>query len=251
MNRVEGVKMQISLEGPDGVQAIDIYSGEGFELLTQLWLKAAVQHKLTHAVKWLGIPIIQLSEDILMMQELIWDVKPDVIIETGIAHGGSMIFYASMLELLGGGEVHAVDIDIREHNRVIFERHPLYKNIHTYEGTSIDEGIVSDIRERTRNAERRLVVLDSNHSYDHVFREMKLYSDLVTPGSYLVVMDGLQKDMWDIPNGKKEWVHDNPLRGIHDFLNDHTGEWEVDPTYTRLGVTSNPSGFLRRVKRHQ
>ena len=240
--------MKLYTEGPED-KALDIYSPEGMRILADLWVKTYLHNKLTHDITWLGRPIIQFPEDVIMMQELIWAERPDAIVETGIAHGGSAVFHASMLELLGRGEVYAVDIDIRAHNRVEIEKHPQFSRIHLFEGSSVDQSVFDTVAAAVRAGghERPLVVLDSCHSRDHVRREMELYGELVPVGSYMVVMDGVQRDVWDIPRGKPEWREDHPLAAIEAFLADHPGQWEVDERYTRLLVTTNPRGFLRRV----
>ena len=229
------------------VQTVDLYSREGLDLISLLWTKLYAQYKLHYETKWMGIPIIQFTEDILMMQELIWKIKPDVIIECGIAHGGSLIFYASLFELMGQGKVIGVDIDIREHNRIAIENHPMKHRIELLEGSSTSDEIVAALKERIAGAKTVLIVLDSNHSAAHVAKEIELFHDMVTPGSYLVVMDGAQAYVADIPDAKPGWEQDNPLIAIEEFVakNDR---FEVDPYYNRLKVTSNPNGFLRRVK---
>ncbi len=239
--------MKIKLITDDGnTKEVDVYSNEGLSLIAELWTKVACHNRLMYEPTWLGIPIIQFPDDILMMQELIWKIRPDVIVETGVAHGGSAIFHASLLELLGKGKVIAVDIEIRKYNRLAINSHPMSKRITLIEGSSIDEGIVAEVKEKIRKDDRVLVVLDSNHSYAHVLKEMEIYSGIVSSGSYLVAMDGAQGLVWDIPNGKPEWKDDNPLRAINDFIERHK-EFEVDDYYSRMKVTSNPKGFLRRV----
>ena len=238
--------MSYKLISEDGDE-IDIYSDEGLKLMAKLWTKVSVQHKLMYEPTWLGIPIIQYPNDILMMQELVWKLRPDVIIETGFAHGGSAIFYASMLELIGKGKVISVEVEIRQYNRVAVQSHPLSHRIEMITGSSVDPVIVEKVKSKIQDARKVLVTLDSNHSYDHVLKEMELYAPLVSSNSYLVAMDGAQALVFDIPRGNAEWREDNPLRAIHDFLERHP-DWEVDPYYNRMLVTSNPDGFLRRRK---
>ncbi|WP_445241053.1 cephalosporin hydroxylase family protein [Microcoleus vaginatus] len=157
----------------------------------------------------MGRPIIQFPQDIMAMQEIIWQVKPDLIVETGIAHGGSLIFYASMLELIGEGQVLGIDVDIRQHNRVEIEQHPMFKRITMIEGSSIDEEIAKQVYDLAKGKSRILLVLDSNHTHDHVLKELELYSPLVTKNSYLVVFDTVVEDMPedffpDRPLGKRQ-----------------------------------------------
>jgi len=238
------MKLRIDSEGSS--REVDLYSEEGFRLVAELWTKVSCEKKIMYEPSWLGVPIIQYPGDIVMMQELIWKIRPDTIIETGVAHGGSAVLYASILELIGKGSVIGVDIEIRKYNRVAIEGHPMSKRIRLIEGSSVDQKVADEVARSVNNSETRLVVLDSNHSYDHVMREMELYGPLVTPGSYMVVMDGAQGLVWDIPSGKEEWREDNPLRAIKKFVADAKG-WEIDNHYNRLRITSNPSGFLRRI----
>lgn len=237
------MKIQISDQGV--AKEIDIYSKEGLETMSRLWVKSAAHHRLMYEPSWLGIPIIQFSEDIVLMQELIWKIKPDVIVETGVAHGGTAVFYASMLELMGKGKVIGIDIDIRKHNEIAIKSHFLSKRIQLIQGSSVDPVVLQQVRNLIKPPDRVLVTLDSNHSYEHVLKELELYAPFVSSDSYLVAMDGAQEWVWDIPAGKKEWKQDNPLSAINQFLKTNP-EWESDPYYTRLMVTSNPSGFLHR-----
>jgi len=242
--------MKIILENNDDKKSVDLYSNEGFDLISQLWTKLCTQYKLTHNITWIGVPIIQLSNDIIMMQELIWKLRPDIIIECGIAHGGSALFYASILELIGKGFVIGVDIDIRQYNKIAIKSHPLSNRVKMIEGSSISEQTVFKLETLVCSADKVMVVLDSNHSKDHVAQELELYKKFVTPGSYLVVMDGAQQYVWDIPNGKKEWKDDNPLVAINAFLGNNTN-FLVDDYYTRLKVTANPKGFLKKLTQEE
>jgi cephalosporin hydroxylase len=230
---------------PDGTREIKIYSEEGFRLLSNLWTRSGWQRKFSYEVTWLGIPIIQLPEDILMMQELIYKVRPDVIVETGTAHGGTAVFYASMLELLGKGHVISIDIEIRKYNRLAIQAHPMSKRITLIEGSSTDDDVLAQVHQLIRPQDAVLVALDSNHTYAHVHEEMEKYSELVTPGSYMVVFDGVMEILTDAPNGSPLWTTDSPAAAIRDFLAEH-GEFQVDPCYNRLEVTYCPGGFLRR-----
>ena len=238
--------MKITVEDNTSKHTVELYSDEGLELISRLWLKLYAQYKFTHNITWLGIPIIQVAEDIIMMQELIWKVRPDVIIECGLAHGGSALFYASLLELIGKGYVIGIDVEIRQYNRIAIQNHSLSHRVKMLEGSSVSKDIVKNIKEMTKNDEKIMVVLDSNHSKEHVAKELELYKDFVTPGSYLVVMDGAQAFVWDIPNGKSEWKEDNPLIAIEEFLKGDKN-FEIDDHYTRLKVTANPKGFLRKA----
>jgi len=236
---------KITLTQGKTTKTVDLYSDAGFELMAELWNKVAFHNRLMYQPTWLGIPIIQYPDDIVMMQELIWKVRPDVIIETGVAHGGSAVFYASILELLGKGRVIGVDIEIRQYNKAAIKSHPLSKRIQLIEGSSVDEDVIRKVKEMIGDKDKVLVTLDSNHTYEHVSREIEMYSQFVSPDSYLVVMDGIQKALWDVPSGKEAWLNDNPLDAIEGFLKRHR-EWQADEHYARLKVTTNPSGFLTR-----
>ncbi len=214
------------------------------------WMRAAGNHGYSYNFRWLGRPVIQYPQDLMALQELIWDIKPQVIVETGIAHGGSLIFHASMLELLGNdGRVVGVDIDIRKHNRVEIERHPMFKRITLIEGSSVDEGVARQVAELASGRGPVLVILDSNHTHDHVLRELELYSPLVTNGSYLVVFDTSIEDapsqyVTDRPWGKGN----NPKTAVREFLA-RSDRFVVDEDLeSKLLITVAPEGYLRCVK---
>jgi len=237
---------KITLDNSGHKTTVDVYSREGLDLLSNLWIKSAAQHRLMYEPTWLGRPVIQFPTDIVAMQELIWKLQPDVIVETGVAHGGSLVLSASILELIGKGKVIGVDIEIRPHNRAAIEAHPLKHRIDLIEGSSIAAETMGAVYAAVGSACTVLVMLDSNHSESHVLQELELYCPLVTPGSYIVAHDGAQAWVWDIPNGKPEWREDNPLGAIHKFLSCHP-EFSIDPHWTRWGITSSPDGFLKRA----
>jgi len=166
---------------------IDLYSDEAFRVLSDIWVKVGWNQKYSYTFSWLGIPIIQLPEDMVRYQEAVARVKPDVIIETGVAHGGSAIFSASLCRLIGNGRVIAIDIEIRPQNREKIEQHSLFEYIKLIEGSSIAAEVVQQVRSAIKPGESVLVVLDSNHSYAHVMRELEAYAPLVTPGSYILI----------------------------------------------------------------
>ncbi|MCP3890808.1 MAG: cephalosporin hydroxylase [Desulfobulbaceae bacterium] len=198
---------------------------------------------------WLGRPIIQYPQDIIAMQEIIWQVKPDLIIETGIAHGGSLIFSASMLELIGGdGRVLGIDIDIREHNRVEIEKHPMFKRITMIEGSSVDKKIAKKVHAFAKDKKQILVVLDSMHTYDHVLKELEFYSPLVTKGSYLVVFDTVIEEMPEDSFPDRPWGKgNNPKTAVWEFLKT-TDRFEVDKSIEiKLQITVAPDGYLKCV----
>ncbi len=227
---------------------VSLYSDEGMALVNALRLKQAAEFKVMYEPRWLGQRIIQLPEDIVALQELLWDLKPDVVIECGIAHGGSLVLHASILELIGHGSVIGIDVEIRPHNRAAIEAHPLSHRIGLIEGSSIDPTTVAAAKARCADAGRVMVILDSNHTTAHVAKEILLYRDIVTPGSYLIVMDGAQALVADIPRGKPEWADDNPLIAIRDVLAKDP-EFERDDRFVRFGPTSAPEGFWRKRER--
>jgi len=198
---------------------------------------------------WMGRPIIQYPQDMVAMQEIIWKVKPDLIIETGIAHGGSLIFYASILELLGNGEVVGIDIEIREHNRKEIENHPMFKRIHLVQGSSVDQNIVNQVKALTQGKEKIMVLLDSNHTHEHVLSELELYAPFVTVGSYLVVFDTIVEDMPDNYLPGRPWsVGNNPKTAVREFLKSHQN-FEIDKMIdNKLLISVAPEGYLQRVK---
>ena len=208
------------------------------------------EHRYSYNFSWLGRPIIQYPQDLVALQEIVWRVRPRVIVETGIAHGGSTIFFASMLELTGGdGRVVAVDVDIRAHNRAAIEAHPLHHRIEMIEGSSIDHAVADRVRELARGKGAVMVVLDSNHTHDHVLRELELYSPLVTRDSYLVVMDTVVEYMPEDAFADRPWGKGNsPLTAVREFLQ-RTDRFVVDKELEdKLLVTVAPSGYLRCVK---
>lgn len=203
--------------------------------------------KYTYNFSWMGRPIIQLPQDIVAMQEIIWNVKPDLIIETGIAWGGSLVFYASILELLGSeGQVLGVDIDIRPHNKKAIQEHPMSKRILTIEGSSVDHAVIAQVRQIASAKKNVLVVLDSNHTHEHVLRELELYSPFVTKGSYLVVYDTVIEDVHS--DFSRLWGKgNNPKTAVWEFLNsNHRFEIDKEIQY-KLLFTVAPDGYLRCV----
>lgn len=227
------------------------------------WINAVAEHRYAYNFAWLGRPIIQFPQDIVAMQELVWSVRPDVIVETGIAHGGSLILSASLLAMLDLADAEAagttydprqprrkvvgVDIDIRDHNRAAIEAHPLRHAITMIQGSSVDEAIAEQVRTEVAGKQQVLVVLDSNHTHEHVLRELELYGPLVTPGSYCVVFDTLVEDMPPDSFPDRPWgPGDNPKTAVWAYLEDHP-EFEIDRTIPdKLQITVAPDGFLRR-----
>ena len=257
MSRYKQFKRECADEVVD--QTADRCLGEA----TRNWFKRANSHKYSYHFEWLSRPIIQYPQDIVVMQELIWKVNPDLIIETGIAHGGSLIFSASMLALLDLCEqshatllpnpkkprrVVAVDIDIRAHNRKALEEHPLFPRITMIQGSSIEQSIINQVKKEAEQHENIIVCLDSNHSHDHVLAELNAYAPLVSRGSYCVVFDTIIADMpEDVFPGRPWGRGDNPKTAVYEYLNKHP-EFENDKNIeNKILITVAPGGYLRRI----
>lgn len=198
---------------------------------------------------WMGRPIIQYPQDMIAMQELIWDIKPDLIIETGIAHGGSLIYYASLMELIGHGEVLGVDIDIREHNRKEIEKHPMFKRIKMIQGSSVSEEIVAQVAKHAEGKQRVMVLLDSNHTHDHVLQEMEMYAPFVSKDSYLVVFDTIVEYLPNDYLPGRAWAQgDNPATAVAEYLA-KDDSFVIDKGIdNKLLISVAPGGYLKRVK---
>lgn len=218
--------------------------------LSWRWYEHASRYEYSYHFTWLGRPIIQYPQDIIAMQEIIWQVKPELIIETGIAHGGGLIFYASMLELIGGhGQVLGIDIEIRPHNRRALEEHPMFKRITMIEGSSTDPEVVREVYRLAQGKNPIMVILDSLHTHEHVLRELQLYSPLVTKGSYLIVFDtvieDLPEDLWpDRPWGKGN----NPKTAVWEFLKTNDRFIIDKEIESKLLITAAPEGYLKCIK---
>jgi cephalosporin hydroxylase len=229
--------------------------------IAKSFIVRSTPYNYSYNFTWLGRPIIQFPQDIIAMQEIVWSMRPDLIIETGIAHGGSLIFHASLLELMGGdGRVLGLDIDIRQHNRVEIERHPMYKRIDMIQGSSVDPAIVAEVRRRASGRRSVLVVLDSNHTHDHVLAELRAYAPLVSPGGYCVVLDTVIEDFppgsfpqrpWDRGNSPKTAVHEYLKQCESSEVRDSSGRrvrYEIDRAFDhKLLISAAPEGFLKRT----
>jgi len=218
--------------------------------VTREWFVRSSRHEYPYHFTWMGLPIIQFPQDIVAMQEIIWQVKPDVIIETGIARGGSMVFYASMLELLGGsGRVIGVDVDIRAHNRAALEASPWFKRMTLIQGSSIDPAVVEQVRAAAGPASRVLVSLDSNHTHAHVLAELDAYSPLVRRDSYLVVFDTSIEALPADVLGDRPWnASDSPASAVRAFLASNDRFVVDDGIDAKLLISEAPGGYLRCVK---
>ncbi|MGV1099881.1 cephalosporin hydroxylase family protein [Thiovibrio sp. JS02] len=237
----------------DGVETcFDLYGKEAFELLSRQWVKTGWSQKYQYTFSWMGRPIIQLPEDMLRMQEVLYRVQPDVIVETGIAHGGSLIYYASLCRVMGKGRIIGVDIEIRPHNRQAIEEHPLFPLITLIEGSSTASDVVAQVKSHVKPGEKVLVILDSNHSRQHVLAELEAYHDLVTSGSYIVATDGIMFDLFDVPRGAAEWKWDNPAEAAVEFQAKHSDfvleqpPWLFNESELSENITHWPKAWLRK-----
>jgi len=236
-------------------EIIEIGKNQALQEQSRAWMVSANSSKYSYHFEWMGRPIIQYPQDIVAMQELIWQVQPDLIIETGIAHGGSLIFMSSMLELnaLCGGPADAivvgVDIDIRPHNRAAIESHPMFKRIEMIQGSSIAPEIIEQVKNYSIGKKKILVSLDSNHTHAHVLEELKAYAPLTSVGSYCVVFDTIVEDLPKSAFPDRPWgPGDNPKTAVWEYLEDHS-EFEIDSMIdNKLLVSVAPQGFLKRVK---
>ena len=224
-----------------------------FQNRSRDWLEESMRKSYVYNFSWMGRPIIQNPIDIMAMQEVIWEVKPDLIIETGIAHGGSLIFSASMLELIASctgseGEVIGIEIDIRPHNRKAIEDHPMSKRITMFEGSSIAPEIIAQVKGRVKGKDRILVCMDSNHTHDHVLAELEAYASLTSVGSYCVVFDTFVEDVpADVFENRPWHPGNNPKTAVWEYLKTHP-EFEIDKSIQhKLLITVAPDGYLKRV----
>ncbi|SHM30077.1 cephalosporin hydroxylase family protein [Rhodanobacter sp. OK091] len=212
------------------------------------WMSKSIPHRYSYNFRWMGRPIIQYPQDMIAMQEILWRVQPDLIVETGIAHGGSLVFYASICELIGKGEVLGIDIDIRTHNREAIETHPMFKRITMLEGSSTSPEMIAQVKAIAEN-KKVLVVLDSNHTHDHVLAELHAYAPLVALGSYCVVFDTVIEDMPANLYPDRPWdTGNNPKTATRAFLAEHSNFVVDDDIEAKILITVAPSGYLRRVE---
>jgi cephalosporin hydroxylase len=223
-------------------------SNEQLKNAAAAFMDASIRSRYSYNFTWLGRPIIQYPQDIIAIQEIIYQLQPDLIIETGIAHGGSLILHASICELIGKGEVLGIDIDIREHNKVEILNHRMSKRITMIQGSSIDDAIVKQVAEKAAGKDKVMVILDSNHTHDHVLNEMKLYSPFVTKDSYMLVFDTVVEDLADDIYDNRPWgIGDNPKTAVWEFLkanNNFVIDTSID---NKLLISVAPSGFLKKI----
>lgn len=210
------------------------------------WVKVCSENKLSYEIDWLGVPVIQTSEDLILLQEVIFKVQPDIVLEVGIAHGGGMIFEASLLELLGNGKVIGIDVDIRDHNRKVIEAHPLSKRIEMIQGSSVAPEIIDEIRKRIPKGVKVLVCLDSNHTKPHVLQELELYEQFVGLGSYIVVFDTIASDLAKAGIEKEFYIDNGPAESVAEFLKKNHN-FEIDTHFNKLYSSHCQNGYLKRI----
>jgi len=243
MNEIEKFKEEVA----QNIQA----QGNNTEVkkAADSFMDASIRSRYSYNFTWLGRPIIQYPQDIIAIQEIIYRVQPDLIIETGIAHGGSLILHASICELIGKGEVLGVDIDIREHNKNEILNHRMSKRISMIQGSSITEETVKQVAAIANGKEKVLVILDSNHTHQHVLEEMKLYAPFVTKGSYLLVFDTIVEYLAEDIYTDRNWsVGDNPMTAVTEYLKTND-DFIIDKTVdNKLLISVAPNGYLQRIK---
>lgn len=253
MITIDEARGLVTVDGPDGSQTHEMASPEAFKIVSDAWVRCGWDAKYVYSFSWMGRPIIQLPDDMVRIQEVIYALKPDVIIETGVAHGGSLIFYASLCKAMGKGRIVGIDIEIRPHNRTAIEAHEMSPLITLIEGSSVDGPIVEEVRGHIKPGETVLVLLDSNHTKAHVLAELEAYGPMVTKGSYIVATDGIMAQVTGAPRSQPDWSWNNPIGAVEDFVAAHPEFVVEEPAFpfnegvTRDRVTYWPSGFLKRV----
>lgn len=242
--------LKISGEGPE--RSLPLYSPEAFEAVSREWVRIGWSLRYYHTFSWFGLPILQLPEDLVRTQEVIVALKPDLIIETGIFDGGSMLFYASLCETLGKGRVLGIDIKVREGTRTALAAHALAGRIELHEGDSVAPETLAMVRSRVLPGEKVMVLLDSHHSYAHVAAELEAYAPFVTPGSCIVATDGIMRDLADVPGGEPEWTSDNPAAAALEFASRHPEfelrqpPWLPNVSLLQKNITYWPDAWLWR-----
>ena len=236
------------------VARYELDTPEAFELLNRAWLRASWDVKYIYSFSWMGRPIIQLPEDMIRIQEVIFEHKPDVLIETGVAHGGSLVFYASLFKAMGRGRVIGVEIDLRTHNRKAIDEHFLRPFITIIDGSSIAADTIETVRAMIRPGEKVMVMLDSNHMKPHVLEELRAYGPMVTPGCYIVAADGIMEQVAGGPRTTPEWVTSNPRQAALTFVEENRDFAIEEPTWpfnegvVRERLTYWPGAFVKRLR---
>ena len=250
---IDDVSGEMTVEQDGFETRLDLYSKPAFELLSSAWVRLGWNLKYTYTFSWMGRPVIQLPEDLIRLQEVVYRLKPDVVIETGVAHGGSLVFFASLLHLIGKGRVIGVEIELRPHNRSEIENHELFGLIELVDGDSVDPEVVKRVADRVPPGASVLVFLDSCHTRDHVLAELESYHRLVSPGSYIVATDGVMREVAKDPRGDREWAWNNPTEAAAAFARAHPEfvlerpTWAFSESELTEPVTHWPGAWLRRI----
>lgn len=243
----------VTVEG-DTPRTLPLASAEAFDLVSKAWLRAGWDTKYVYSFAWFGRPVIQLPDDMIRIQEVIWDLQPDVLVETGVAHGGSLVFYATLFKAMEKGRVIGVELALRDQNRVAILEHPLSPFISLVDGSSTAVETVDAVRKQIKSTDTVLVILDSNHTKSHVLDELRAYADVVTPGSYIVATDGIMGEVVGGERTKPEWAHDNPTEAARIFVAENPNFAIVEPKWPfNEGMVANrvtywPGAFVKRLR---
>lgn len=254
MIKIDTENSRVIVDTPEGESVLPMNSPEAFRVVSDAWLRCGWDVKYVYSFAWMGRPVIQLPEDMLRIQEVIYALRPDVIIETGVAHGGSLIFYASLCKAMDKGRIIGIDIEIRPHNRAAIESHALYSYITLVEGSSVAPQVVEQVKEMVKPGESVLVLLDSNHTKQHVLDELRSYASLVSVGSYLVATDGIMGLVVGGPRTEPEWAWDNPKAAALEFVAENQDFVIQEPGFVfnegavTERVTYWPGAFVKRIR---
>lgn len=253
MIRIDKERRMVFEERGDGEVGYPFASEEAFRIVSEAWLQCGWDAKYVYSFTWMGRPLIQNPEDLLRIQEVVYRVKPDLLIETGVAHGGSLIFYAGLFKAMGRGRVIGVNVEIRPHNRKAIEAHEVFGGITLIEGDSISPDTVERVKALVRPGEKVFLVLDSHHTKDHVLSELRVYADLVSVNSYAVVEDGIMERLAGAPRAKEDWEWNNPKAAALEFVGTRTDFVVEEPVFAfnegmiKERVSYWPSAYLKRI----
>jgi cephalosporin hydroxylase len=243
----------LSYEKDNETCTLSLYSHDAFEIISKNWLKIGWSLKYAYQFTWLGRPVIQLPDDLIRIQEVIFSLRPDIIIETGVAYGGSLIFYASLCKIIGCGRVIGVERFLRPENRNAITSDALSSYISLIDGDSTNAKTLARVKAQINKEDKVLVILDSNHSKQHVLKELEAYCEFITPGSYIIATDGLMKELHDAPHGKENWIWDNPVTAVDEFAIKHPEFEKVaapphlfNKSLLSSNATQWPNGWLKR-----
>lgn len=248
-------KELVTVRATDGSEtSYPFQTPEAFEAISNAWLRVGWDTKHVYSFSWFGRPIIQLPDDMIRLQEVIWEHKPDVIVETGVAHGGSLVFYASLFKAMGKGRVVGVEIELRPHNRKAISEHPLADMITIVDGSSIAQETVDKVKALIKPGEKVMVILDSNHKKPHVLEELRLYGPLVTPGCYIIACDGIMEQVAGGPRTAPDWPESNPKQAALSFVAENRDfvieepVWPFNEGVLKERVTYWPKAYIKRVR---